>query len=92
MLPTLLRTFLNDQLRGSESEGDGESNSDKDLLEHISPIAVFHSATTFFYAPSDPSGIRGMRRELIWSTPSWRNTGPRRDCAFVVQKQNERGF
>jgi hypothetical protein len=33
-----------------------------------------------------------MRRERIRSTPSWRSTGPRRDCAFVVEKQNERGF
>jgi len=33
-----------------------------------------------------------MRHELIWSTPSWRGTGPRRDCALVVEKQNERGF
>jgi hypothetical protein len=33
-----------------------------------------------------------MRRERIRSTPSWRSTGPRHDCAFVVEKQNEHGF
>ncbi|KAF8816751.1 hypothetical protein BYT27DRAFT_7220468 [Phlegmacium glaucopus] len=83
-LSSLLHAFLDDQLRESEL-GDVDSDSDDDLLEGISPISVYHSAVASFYAPSDPSGIRGMRRERIC-------TGPRRDCAFVVEKQNERGF
>lgn len=33
-----------------------------------------------------------MRRERIRSTTSWRSTGPRRDCAFVVEKQMGQGF
>ncbi|KAJ7676567.1 hypothetical protein DFH06DRAFT_1266169 [Mycena polygramma] len=34
-----------------------------------------------------------MRRERIRSTPKWmKHSGPRRDCAFVVENQNERGF
>ncbi|KAJ6615952.1 hypothetical protein B0H10DRAFT_2039074 [Mycena sp. CBHHK59/15] len=33
-----------------------------------------------------------MRRERIRSTPSWCKTGPRRDCAFVVEDQNAAGF
>ncbi|KAJ6618416.1 hypothetical protein B0H10DRAFT_1795315, partial [Mycena sp. CBHHK59/15] len=53
---------------------------------------VFHSAIATFYSPSDPSGIRGMRRERIRSTPSWRKTGPRRDCVFLVEDQNADGF
>ncbi|KAF8801254.1 hypothetical protein BYT27DRAFT_7310172 [Phlegmacium glaucopus] len=89
--PALLHAFLDDQLRESEL-GDVDSDSDDDLLEGISPISVYHSAVASFYAPSDPSGIRGMHRERIRSTPSWHSTGPRRDCAFVVEKQNERGF
>ncbi|KAJ7860199.1 hypothetical protein B0H14DRAFT_3084858 [Mycena olivaceomarginata] len=40
----------------------------------------------------DPSGIRGMRRERIHSTPTGRKHGPRRDCVFVVENQGERGF
>ncbi|KAJ6605032.1 hypothetical protein B0H10DRAFT_1821085 [Mycena sp. CBHHK59/15] len=31
-------------------------------------------------------------RERIRSTPKWRKHGPRRDCAFVVENQMERGF
>ncbi|KAF8424793.1 hypothetical protein L210DRAFT_3615092 [Boletus edulis BED1] len=46
-------------------------------------ICVFNSASAMFYAPSDVSGIHGMRREFIRSTPLWRNEGPRFDCAFV---------
>ncbi|KAH8096963.1 hypothetical protein BXZ70DRAFT_862972, partial [Cristinia sonorae] len=34
---------------------------------------VHTSATSTYYAPSDLSGINGMRRERIRSTCSWRN-------------------
>lgn len=46
-------------------------------------IKVFNSANALFYAPSDVSGIHGMRREIIRSSPNWRNEGPRKDCVFV---------
>ena len=67
MFAGLLRAFLNDQLGGSDgSKLDMDvSDEDGDILEHISPISVFHSAVSSFYAPSDPSGLRGMRRERI---------------------------
>ncbi|KAF8162169.1 hypothetical protein K438DRAFT_1618578, partial [Mycena galopus ATCC 62051] len=51
-----------------------------------------HSALATFYAPSDTMGIRGMQRERIRSTPSWRKHETRRDCAFVVENQEECGF
>lgn len=68
------------------------SDEDGDILEHISPISVFHSAVSSFYAPSDPSGLRGMRRERIRSTPSWRSFGPQHDCVFVVEDEDKKGF
>ena len=46
-------------------------------------VKVYNSATAVFFAPSDISGIGGMKREIIRSCPSWRNGGARRDCAFV---------
>ena len=46
-------------------------------------IDVFHSATAIFYAPSDLSGIGGMKREIIRSTPEWRGKGARYDTVFV---------
>ncbi|KAJ6590829.1 hypothetical protein B0H10DRAFT_2167907 [Mycena sp. CBHHK59/15] len=94
--PHLLRAFLRDQLHPNSSSETASSSSESDDMDVDiainSPISVFHSAVATFYSPSDPSGIQGMRRERIRSTPNWRKTGPRRDCAFVVEDQNAAGF
>ncbi|KAH9954878.1 hypothetical protein BGW80DRAFT_1439609 [Lactifluus volemus] len=74
-LPILAQGFLADQLH----------LSDESMPVITSKVNVFHSAVATFFAPSDPSGIRGMRRERVRSTPSWRGTGPRRDCVFVTE-------
>ncbi|KAF4578381.1 hypothetical protein EYR36_000188 [Pleurotus pulmonarius] len=58
-----------------------------DCPEIYSKVSVFHSAVATFFAPSDLSGIHGMRRERIRSTPDWRGGGERRDCALVVENQ-----
>ena len=55
-------------------------------------VSVFHSAIATFFAPSDPSGSHGMRRERIRSTPSWRGREPRRDCVFVVEDAHALGM
>lgn len=44
---------------------------------------MFNSASAQFYAPSDLSGLGGMRTEFICSAPMWRNKVPRYDCIFV---------
>lgn len=46
-------------------------------------VNVFHSASVVYFAPSDPSGTGGMRREHIRSTPSWRKGAPRYDTVFI---------
>lgn len=56
-------------------------DSDVNDAEHRYPryigrIKVFGSTSALFYAPSDVSGIHGMRREVIRSSPNWRNEGP----------------
>ncbi|KAJ6548944.1 hypothetical protein B0H19DRAFT_1300082 [Mycena capillaripes] len=89
--PELLSSFLDDQL-ASDIYPDNDYSSDGGLDLSQYSISVYHSAVATFYAPSDPSGIRGMRRERIRSTPKWRKHGPRRDCAFAVENQNEQGF
>ncbi|KZP25615.1 hypothetical protein FIBSPDRAFT_733491 [Athelia psychrophila] len=78
-LPHLADIFLAEQL---------------DVEEAIitSKISVFNSAVAMFYAPSDPSGIRGLRREHIRCTPSWRGRGSRRDTAFVAEDQDKPGM
>lgn len=87
-LPELTRRFLFDQLNpnGPQTSSDIPLNQCPRIS---SKISVFHSAVATFYAPSDESGIWGMRRERIRSTPSWRGQGQRRDCAFVVEKEKE---
>jgi len=46
-------------------------------------ISVFNSASSRFYAPSDISGIHGMRVEHIRSCSNWRKSDSRYDCVFV---------
>ncbi|KAF8804340.1 hypothetical protein BYT27DRAFT_7259320 [Phlegmacium glaucopus] len=46
-------------------------------------IFVFNSAIATFYAPSNISGVTGMRREHIWATSSWRRGAPRYDCVLI---------
>ncbi|EDR00779.1 uncharacterized protein LACBIDRAFT_333821 [Laccaria bicolor S238N-H82] len=90
-LVELTRRFLYDQLHTD----DGTSSADIPIQQCPYPtgrVSVFHSAVATFYAPSDESGIRGMRTERIRSTPSWRKHGPRRDCALVVEDQDKPGM
>lgn len=55
-------------------------------------IKVFNSASATYYAPSDVSGIFGMRREIIRCCPSWRNGPARQDCAFVITDPTLQGM
>ncbi|KAG1906308.1 uncharacterized protein F5891DRAFT_1182556 [Suillus fuscotomentosus] len=81
-LPDLLRCFLFQQLHPK----DPRDPSNIPLTEcplYLSKISVFNSASSRFYAPSDLSGIGGMRVEHIRSCPIWRNEYQRHDCVFV---------
>ncbi|KAG1753664.1 uncharacterized protein EDB91DRAFT_1234097 [Suillus paluster] len=81
-LYTLLRRFLFEQA----NPDDQRAPSDIPLArcpQFDGKIQVFNSASSMFYAPSDRSGIGGMRREHIRACPVWRNEAPRYDCMFV---------
>lgn len=89
-LPLLVSDYLRDQLHP-----DTPSNTTPHLI--LGPDAgkrvyVYHSASVTFYAPSDPSGVNGMRRELIRATPSWWSGNPRYDCVFATGDPNISGF
>jgi hypothetical protein len=69
-LSELLRRFLFDQLYPDPKL----SAADVPLVELPrlqSRLSVYHSASAVFHAPSELSGIGGMHREVIRSTPSW---------------------
>ncbi|KAG2751920.1 hypothetical protein P692DRAFT_201838648 [Suillus brevipes Sb2] len=90
-LPDLLRCFLFQQLHPD----DPRDPSDVPLAEcplYLSKIAVFNSASSRFYAPSDLSGIGGMCTEHIRSCPSWQGGHSRNDCVFVNTDSNLPGM
>ncbi|KAI6132289.1 hypothetical protein EV401DRAFT_2053882 [Pisolithus croceorrhizus] len=90
-LPNLLRRFLQSQFCPNDSR------DPEDIPYHECPvyegrIRVYNSACSTFFAPSDLSGIHGMRREYICSCPMWRNAGPRFDCIFIVTDPQAEGM
>lgn len=81
-LSDALRRFLYNQFH-SDGFLFGEDVPLHECPEFDGPLNVHYSATATFYAPSDPCGAGGMRREHIRSTPSWFGGKSRFDCAFV---------
>ena len=82
-ITTLLATFLFEQQFQDDSDHEFLNIPEHDYPCYDGKIKMVNSASTLFYAPSDVSGIHGMRQEFICSTPLWRNEAPRYDCAFV---------
>jgi hypothetical protein len=81
-LPTLLRQFLFEQLHPDDPR-DLSDIPEFQFPFYEGQISIFNSASSRFYAPSDISGIGGMRTEYIRACPLWRNEAPRYDCVFV---------
>ena len=88
-LHELIRWFLYWQLNQDDNNTDIPLPS---CPEFDLDISVFHSATSTFHSPSNPSGLRGMHREVIRSTPRWRNKEPRHDCVFVESDTKGQGM
>lgn len=68
-------------------------------IERVNPddlhdtFGMFSSAVALIHAPSDPSGIGGMRREFIRATHSWRKGTSRFDCMlYKGDAVNPRGM
>ncbi|KZT06391.1 uncharacterized protein LAESUDRAFT_737090 [Laetiporus sulphureus 93-53] len=81
-LPELARRFLYSQLHPDVVISQVPVPLDR-CPQTRDAVYVHYSAKATFYAPSDPSGLGGMRREHIRATPQWRGLTPRFDCAFV---------
>ncbi|KAG1850945.1 hypothetical protein F4604DRAFT_1687040, partial [Suillus subluteus] len=85
--PDLVRWFLFEQ----SNPDDIRDPTEVPLLEfphYRGRISVFNSASSTFHAPSDLSGIGGMKREHIRACPLWRNECARNDCVFVITDSN----
>ena len=74
----LIQQFIYDQ-----EHSDSDSNATEALPTFYGKIAVYPSAIATFYAPSDISGIGGMRRECIRAVESWRGGPGRYDTIFI---------
>jgi hypothetical protein len=74
----LIQQFIYDQ-----EHPDSDFNATKALPTFYGKITVYPSAVATFYAPSDISGVGGMRREHIRAVESWRKGPGRYDTIFV---------
>ncbi|KAH9005697.1 hypothetical protein EDB84DRAFT_1591342 [Lactarius hengduanensis] len=76
-IPTLVQQFLYYQLLSSSSRPNADTSDSETLRVQGLPISnkkvsLYTSASSIFFAPSDPCGVHGLRREQIRSTWSWR--------------------
>jgi hypothetical protein len=62
--------------------GKGSEHASNPCRRHGQKL-VYHSAIATFFAPSDLSGVSGMRNERIRALPSWRNGPSRYDMVLV---------
>lgn len=88
-LRLLLQRFLYEQLH---PDVDPTSISATEYPIINSRILVYSSAIATFFAPSDSSGMQGMRRERIRAVNTWHGGPPRRDCAFLTKDPSLPGF
>ncbi|KAH9039148.1 hypothetical protein EDB85DRAFT_2072572 [Lactarius pseudohatsudake] len=74
--PALVQHFLYYQLssgsRPNADTSDSETLRVRGLPVSNKKFSLYTSASSIFFAPSDPCGVHGLRREQIRSTWSWR--------------------
>ncbi|KAH9856101.1 hypothetical protein C2E23DRAFT_722466 [Lenzites betulinus] len=93
-LPTLcdmIRRFLFHQLN-PDSDQSGAALRLTQCPAFDQQVYVHNSAEASFHAPSDPSGLEGMRREHLRATSAWRGKHPRYDCVFVNRDSSLHGL
>ena len=89
-----IQLLLHDQLHADSLSNLSSGSSILDLPEFNgrTKITIYNSAVATYFAPSDISGIGGMRREHIRAAPTWRKGPARYDCIFVNTNSNEDGM
>jgi hypothetical protein len=81
-----IRRFLFDQLADSDVTSSEIPLASCPLFQ--GRLSVFYSATSYFYAPNELSGLGGMHRQVICSNPCWRASYRRFDTV-LIQVGNE---
>ena len=76
----LIQKFIYDQQHPDDSSNSSAASA---LPTFFGMITIYPSAVATFHAPSDLSGIGGMRRERIRAVKSWRKGPGRYDTIFV---------
>ncbi|KAG1766909.1 hypothetical protein EV702DRAFT_1182237 [Suillus placidus] len=90
-LQELIGSFLFEQLHPRDPRDHATIPADS-FPVYDGKVSVVNSASSRFYAPSDLSGIGGMRREHIRSCPKWRNAHARYDCVFINARPELEGM
>ncbi|KAG2047655.1 hypothetical protein BDR06DRAFT_985095 [Suillus hirtellus] len=80
-LPFMIQEFIHNQHYSKDANPPEFDLATAQVF--LGNLTIFNSAAALFHAPSDLSGMEGMRHEHIWATPSWRIGEPRHDCIFV---------
>ncbi|KAG2107467.1 uncharacterized protein F5147DRAFT_745971 [Suillus discolor] len=88
---TLIQHFLHDQCC-ADSDSSSSDSSRSALPEIYEKITLYTSAVATFFAPSDLSGIGGMRYERIRTVDTWRNGPGHYDCVFVSTDSSADGM
>ncbi|TEB25835.1 hypothetical protein FA13DRAFT_1796150 [Coprinellus micaceus] len=92
-LRAYIRRFLYDQkFPNADRMGMDVDLADCPTIDPNLHVKIFYSAVALYHAPSEVSGIGGMKREIIRATPSWQRGPVRHDCAYVEQDADGEGF
>ena len=78
--PNLIEEFIYNKQHSDDVLDDASASA---LPTFYGKITVYPSAVATFHAPSDVSGVGGMRRERIRAVKSWRKGPGRYDTIFV---------
>ncbi|KAK7450592.1 hypothetical protein VKT23_012902 [Stygiomarasmius scandens] len=94
-LPILIRQFLYNQRHLDMPDAPQGCDIPLDQcpeLEKDQKIFLHSSARATFFAPSDLSGLSGMRHERIRATNTWYKGAARYDCVFMEGDAEKEGF
>jgi hypothetical protein len=85
----LIQNFIYDQQHPDDSSNSSNVSA---LPAFFGMITIYPSAVATFHAPSDLSGIGGMRRERIRAVESWRKGPSRYDTIFINTDPSKEGM